>query len=53
VDVNRVLVLRTASNFCPARYVADIPALESAWRVGNAVVEELVKNWGRCRDTVP
>jgi purine nucleoside permease len=69
VDVNRVLVLRTASNFDQpppgvtaaeslagtkiAKYVAYIPALESAWRVGNAVVVELVTNWSKYRDTMP
>ena len=69
VDVNRVLVLRTASNFDQpppgvtaaeslagtkiAKYVAYIPSLESAWRVGNAVVQELVKNWSKYRDVLP
>jgi purine nucleoside permease len=66
-DLNRVLVLRTASNYdLPAKgmtaaenlarlklgkgYTAYLPALEAAWRVGNTVVDELVRNWPRYRD---
>lgn len=61
VNRDRVLVLRTASNFDQQRpgisaseslaetkigsYSAYIPALESAWRVGRVVVTELVGNW--------
>ena len=69
VDMNRVMVLRTASDFdqpAPGKTAAEnlatnsarqytglVPALESAWRVGHVVVAELVKNWGRYRDRVP
>jgi purine nucleoside permease len=69
VDVNRVLVLRTASDFdqpppgvTPAEelkmnatkgYAGYRPALESAWRAGNVVVSELVTNWGKYRDRIP
>jgi purine nucleoside permease len=69
VDINRVLVLRTASNFDQpppgvtaaeslagtkiAKYSAYLPSLEAAWRVGNAVVAELVKNWSTYRDKLP
>jgi len=69
VDLERVLVLRTASNFDQQRpgitaaeslaetkigqYSAYQPALESAWRVGHAVVAELVRNWSRYRDRLP
>ncbi len=69
VDLNRVLVLRTASNFdmpepgvTPAEnlarlklgaYSAYLPALEAAWKTGDTVVEELVRNWVRYRDHVP
>jgi purine nucleoside permease len=69
VDLNRVMVLRTASDFDQQRpgmtaaeslaqnkigkYTGYLPALEAAWRVGNAVVTELVKDWGRYRDRVP
>lgn len=69
VDVNRVLVLRTASDFDQQRpghtaaeslagtkigkYTGYISSLESAWRVGNAVVQELVKNWSKYRDVMP
>lgn len=60
-DLNRVLVLRTASNFDLPQpgvtaaenlarmklgsYSAFLPSLEAAWRVGNTVVEYLVRNW--------
>lgn len=69
VDRNRVLVLRTASNFDQQRpgitaaeslaetkigqYGAYIPALEAAWRVGRTVVAELTSHWDRYRDRVP
>jgi purine nucleoside permease len=69
-DLNRVLVLRTASNFdLPPKgvtaaenlarlklgkgYTAYLPALEAAWRVGNTVVDELVRNWPRYRESPP
>jgi purine nucleoside permease len=69
-DLNRVLVLRTASNYdLPPRgmtaaenlarlklgkgYTAYLPALEAAWRVGNTVVAELVRNWPKYRDVTP
>jgi purine nucleoside permease len=68
-DLNRVLVLRTASNYdMPppgvtaaenlartklGQYSAYLPALEAAWRVGNTVVENLVNNWPRYRDRTP
>jgi purine nucleoside permease len=66
VDVSRVLVLRTASNFDQQRpgitaaeslaetkigsYSAFLPALDSAWRVGRVVVHELTRNWEQYRD---
>jgi purine nucleoside permease len=69
VDINRVLVLRTASNFdlppdgvTPAenlarlklgQYPAYLPALEAAWKVGNTVVENLQRNWRKYRDVTP
>ena len=69
VDRNRVLVLRTASNFDQQRpgitaaeslaetkigqYGAYIPALEAAWRVGRTVVAKLTSHWDRYRDRVP
>lgn len=69
VDANRVLVLRTASNFDqqPAAdpladeafastiksYNALQPALENAYRVGDVVVREIATNWPKYRDTVP
>ncbi|HLK49604.1 MAG TPA: purine nucleoside permease [Bryobacteraceae bacterium] len=68
-DLHRVLVLRTASNFVApppgitaaenlartkiGAYSAYLPALEAAWRVGNTVVEELVRNWGKYRKVTP
>lgn len=69
LNSDRVLVLRTASDYDQPRpgvtpaeglkennvhgYVGYLPALESAWRVGNAVVTELVAHWARYRDHIP
>jgi purine nucleoside permease len=69
VDRNRVLVLRAASNYDQQRagisaaeslaetkigsYVAYLPALEAAFRVGRAVVDELATHWDRYRTHVP
>jgi purine nucleoside permease len=69
VDLKRVLVLRTASDFDmppPGISAADslartkigsytgyLPALEAAWRVGHRVVAELVEKWGEYRDKLP
>jgi purine nucleoside permease len=66
VQRDRVLVLRTGSNYDQQRpgisaaeslaetkigqYSAYVPALESAWRVGRVVVEEIVRGWERYRD---
>ena len=69
VDRARVLVLRTVSNFDQpppgmtaaeglartnaGHYVAFVPALEAAYRVGNTVVEHLLGNWSKFRDVTP
>ncbi len=69
VDVNRVLVLRTASNYDQQRvgitaaeslaetkitkYSAFLPSLDSAFRVGDVVVRSLVQNWSSVRDSTP
>ena len=69
VDVSRVLVLRTASNFDSQRpqitaaeslaenkaggYAGFIPSVESAWKVGSTVVRELITNWKSYRSTMP
>lgn len=69
VDLKRVLVLRTASDFdMPppgvsaaeslagtkiGSYTGFTPALEAAWRVGHRVVANLLENWSRYRDEVP
>jgi purine nucleoside permease len=62
IDLNRVLVLRTASDFdqpppgvTPAESLATkdspdhlggfLPSLEAAFKVGNKVVSDIVKNW--------
>jgi purine nucleoside permease len=68
-DLHRVLVLRTVSNYDQpppgitaaenlartriGQYSAYLPALEAAWRVGNQVVENLVRNWQKYRDVTP
>jgi purine nucleoside permease len=66
---DRVLVLRTARNFDQQRdgitaseslaetriggYVAYLPSLEAAWRVGSVVVHELLRNWSRYENQLP
>ena len=59
VDWNRVMFLRTASNYCTppdatgvtesmlAEYEGLIPALESAYRIGSKVVHTLLGDWDR------
>ena len=69
VDLNRVMVLRTASDFdqpapgetaaaslarnAAGKYAGYLGAVDAAWRVGRVVVEELVHHWDRYRDTAP
>ena len=69
VDIHRVLVLRTASNYDQQRagitavesiaetkigkYSAYLPALDSAYRVGHVVVDNIVTNWPQTRDHIP
>jgi purine nucleoside permease len=69
VDIHRVLVLRTASNFDQQRtgitaaesiaetkigkYSAYLPALDNAYRVGHVVVDNIVTNWPQTRDHIP
>jgi purine nucleoside permease len=69
VDLNRVLVLRTVSNFdreppgsTPAeslkelfsrKYAAGGPALEAAETVGDKVVRDIVAHWADRESTIP
>jgi purine nucleoside permease len=69
LDINRVLVLRTASNYDQQRigvtaaeslsetkvrqYSAYLPALDNAYRIGHIVVDNLVANWPQTRDHIP
>jgi purine nucleoside permease len=69
VDLNRVLVLRTASDYCLPRpgvtsaeslqygtdsaYLGEREAAEAAYVVGGIVVRELVRGWPTYRDAVP
>ena len=69
VDWQRILVLRTVSNFDQqpsgidaatslsrqriGSYGAYLPSLEAAYRVGHAVASELLTNWSRYDKTVP
>ncbi|HEV2448083.1 MAG TPA: purine nucleoside permease [Candidatus Sulfopaludibacter sp.] len=69
VDLRRVLVLRTVSNFdreapgtTPAdslkglvtgAYSAYMPALEAAHAVGSRVVHYLVEHWAECAEAIP
>jgi purine nucleoside permease len=66
VDTDRILVLRTASNFTmqpPGKSAVwskttpypdrGRPALESAFTVGNTVVQALLAGWSQYRDRLP
>lgn len=69
VDWRRVMVLRTVSNFDQqprgmgaaqslamqrvGKYAAYLPSLETAYRVGHVVVNELVTHWAQYDDAVP
>jgi len=65
VDFQRVLVLRTGSNFSMPptgqsaaasmveEYQGMLPALESAYRVGSPVVHALLKDWSRYEKRTP
>jgi purine nucleoside permease len=69
VDRNRVLILRAVSNFdrqpqgltaaqSVARqrigaYAAYLPSLEAAYRIGHAVVSELITHWPQYEGTIP
>ena len=66
VDLQRVLVLRTASNYTmppkgktaawstTAPYPEQgMPAIEAAYQIGNRVVQELVGNWSKYESSIP
>lgn len=69
VDIHRVLVLRTASNYDQqadgttaaeslannkiSKYGAYMPSLDSAYRVGHVVVDALVADWPNTRNHIP
>jgi purine nucleoside permease len=69
VDLRRVLVLRTVSNYdreapgstaaeslkglVTGSYSAYLPALEAAQTVGDKVVRYLVEHWGECEGNIP
>jgi purine nucleoside permease len=66
VDIDRVLVLRTASNFTmpPAGKTAvwsrdqpypddGKPSFEAAFVVGNTVVQALLEDWAEYKENVP
>ena len=69
VDLNRVLVLRTVSNFDRqprdlsaaeslatqriGKYSGYLPSLEAAYTVGHAVVSELLTHWPKYQQTIP
>jgi purine nucleoside permease len=69
VDWQRVMVLRTVSNFDQqpkgmdaaaslasqriGQYSGYLPSLEAAYAVGHGVLAELIKNWPQYRDTLP
>ena len=66
VDTQRVLVLRTVSNYSappPGKTAAwsttapypdkGLPAIEAAYSLGNRVVQELLSNWSTYKTTIP
>ena len=65
LDKDRILMLRTGSNYCmppPGQSVETTigdeslgtnTALEAAYRTGSVVAHELLKNWPRYEDKVP
>ncbi len=65
VDFQRVLFLRTGSNFCAphpgqtaadsmvAEYAGNLPALEAAYRAGSVVLRALLKDWERYEAAPP
>jgi purine nucleoside permease len=69
IDWNRILVLRTVSNFDQqprgmtaaeslshqriGSYSAYLPSLESAYTVGHVVVHELLSNWSKHHEAIP
>ena len=69
VDLRRVLVLRTVSNYdrqapglsaadslkqmAAGNYSAYMEALEAAQRVGDKVVRDIVEHWGERGSTIP
>ena len=65
VDFQRVLFLRTASNYCMqapsqdvnkslhSEYAGYIPSLEAAYRVGSRVSHEIAGHWDTYRDAIP
>jgi len=65
VDFQRVLFLRTGSNYCQphpgqtaqdsmtAEYAGMIPALEAAYRTGSVPLHEIEKNWSKYKNETP
>ena len=64
-DFQRLMVLRTASNYCmpapghtavesvTAPYAGYLPALESAYAAGSSVVHALLANWSQYATRIP
>jgi purine nucleoside permease len=65
VDFQRVLFLRTGTNFClphpgqstvesmTAEFGGMVPSLEADYRTGSVVLHELEKNWDKYKDETP
>jgi purine nucleoside permease len=65
VDARRLLVLRSASNYCMPPKSKDVawsrmtpstayePSLQSAWMAGSVVVRELLANWKQYESKIP
>jgi purine nucleoside permease len=64
-DYQRVMMLRTGSNYCMPRpghtalesvtapYIGHMPSIENAYRVGDVVVREIVDHWGSYESHTP
>jgi purine nucleoside permease len=65
LDINRVLVMRSASNYCMPPPGTDVtatmgdeslgtvPSLEAAYRSSSVVAHELLRNWAKYESTPP
>jgi purine nucleoside permease len=66
VDYDKILVLRTASNYCKPPPGEDalwhfsapfilggLPAFEAAYQVGKVILDKILSNWDEYKDSIP